>query len=91
MRVLLDKTPGMRLLSVLILLVSTSAALAQRSSAYPAAKQGGHYMWNYYLPPAPSTTPWWPTWSPDGKWIAVAMHGSIWKVDPQTGIAYELT
>jgi len=48
-------------------------------------------MWNYYLPPAPSTTPWWPTWSPDGKWIAVAMYGSIWKVDPQTGVAYELT
>ena len=22
-----------------------------------------------------------PAWSPDGKWIAVAMSGSIWKVD----------
>ena len=36
------------------------------------------------LPAArPDTTPWWPSWSPDGKWIAVAMHGSIWKVDPR--------
>ncbi len=81
---------AMRALWVVILTVSASVAWAQRP-VYSASKQGGHYMWNYYLPPAPSTTPWWPSWSPDGKWIAVAMHGSIWKVDPQTGTAYELT
>lgn len=48
-------------------------------------------MHNYYIPPAPSSTPWAPCWSPDGKWIAVAMSGSIWKVNPQTGEADELT
>ena len=48
-------------------------------------------MHNYYLPPAPSSTPWAPSWSPDGKSIAVAMSGSIWKVDPTTGVAHELT
>ena len=48
-------------------------------------------MFNFYLPPAPSTTPWAPSWSPDGKWLAVAMHGSIWKVDPENGEASELT
>lgn len=48
-------------------------------------------MFNYYFPPAPSSTPWAPAWSPDGKFIAVAMHGSIWKVDPATGSAVELT
>ena len=48
-------------------------------------------MHNYYLPPAPSSTPWAPAWSPDGKWIAVAMSGSIWKVDPASGVAHELT
>ena len=48
-------------------------------------------MHNFYFPPAPSSTPWAPSWSPDGRWIAVAMSGSIWKVDPDTGIAYELT
>jgi hypothetical protein len=71
------------------------AALAARSEAqptdaYPQAKHGGNYMHNFYFPPAPSSTPWAPSWSPDGKWIAVAMSGSIWKVDPQTGAAFEL-
>ena len=47
---------------------------------YPASRHGGTYMFNYYLPPAPSATAWSPAWSPDGKWIAVAMQGSIWKV-----------
>src|SRR5262249_57768433 len=37
------------------------------------------------------TTPWAPAWSPDGKWIAVAMYGSIWKVDPDSGTAFELS
>ncbi len=59
-------------------------------AVYPAAKQGGQYMHNYYIPPAPSTKPWYPTWSPDGKWIAVAMQGSLWKVDPASGAATEL-
>src|SRR4030095_5812590 len=58
---------------------------------YPASKHGGSYMFNYYIPPAPSTTTWAPAWSSDGKLIAVAMYGSIWNVDPKTGIATELT
>ena len=58
---------------------------------YPAAKQGGNYMHNYYIPPAPSSTPWAPAWAPDGQTIAIAMHGSIWRVDPTTGAAVELT
>ncbi|MGH9335749.1 MAG: hypothetical protein ACRD21_18595, partial [Vicinamibacteria bacterium] len=64
---------------------------AQPTDAYPSAKHGGNYMHNFYFPPAPSSTPWAPSWSPDGKWIAVAMSGSIWKVDPETGAAFELT
>ena len=59
---------------------------------YPPSRHGGTYMFNYYLPPAPSTTPWAPCWSPDGKSVAVGMYGSIWKVDASTGgVAYELT
>jgi len=61
------------------------------AAEYPAARHGGRYMHNYYIPPAPSTTPWAPAWAPDGKWIAVAMQGSIWRVDPATGEAWELT
>ncbi len=71
-------------------LVAASLAWPERP-VYPASKHGGTYMYNYYLPPAPGATPWWPCWSPDGKWVAVSMHGSIWKVDPQTGVAFELT
>ena len=58
---------------------------------YPASKHGANYMFNYYIPPAPSTTPWAPAWSPEGDWIAVAMYGSVWRVDPRTGTALELT
>jgi TolB protein len=61
------------------------------AAEYPASRHGGTYMFNYYIPPAPSTTPWAPAWSPDGTWIAVGMNGSIWKVDPRTGVAFELT
>lgn len=64
---------------------------AQTDRNYPSAKHGGNYMHNFYFPPAPSSTPWAPDWSPDGQWIAVAMSGSIWKVDPQSGAAHELT
>jgi TolB protein len=73
--------------NVLLLACLTSAMAAE----YPAARHGGRYMHNYYIPPAPSTTPWAPAWAPDGKWIAVAMQGSIWRVDPATGEAWELT
>ena len=73
----------------LILLAAVHPLAAQR--VYPAAKQGGQYMHNYYIPPAPSTTPWAPAWSPDGRSIAVAMHGSIWRVDPASGAATEIT
>lgn len=61
------------------------------AGGYPAARHGGNYMHNYYFPPAPSGTPWAPAWAPDGASIAVAMSGSIWRVDPETGAAEELT
>src|SRR5688572_32618037 len=53
---------------------------AVHAQNYPAARTGGNYMHNYYLPPAGSSTPWWPTWSPDGQWLAFAMHGSLWRM-----------
>jgi TolB protein len=57
---------------------------------YRAAKTGGNYMHNYYLPAA-SSTPWRPAWSPDGREIAFAMSGSIWKIAVGDDVAYELT
>jgi hypothetical protein len=66
-------------------------ALWGQGSEYTALKYRSNYLASYYLSHAPNTTPWWPSWSPDGKWIAVAMYGSIWKVDPQNGVAQELT
>lgn len=72
-------------------LLFASELIGQQARPYPASKHGANYMHAYYFSPAPSSTPWAPSWSPDGKWIAVAMSGSIWKVDPATGIAHELT
>ena len=93
---------GSTLLCALLLLVAGATGLAHwgapqvqlrsdRGRRYPAARHGGNYMHNFYFPPTPSATPWAPSWSPDGKWIAVSMAGSIWRVDPATGIAHELT
>jgi len=73
-------------------LVGFVAPLAGQAvfGGYPATLAGGNYMHNFYLPPAPSSTPWYPTWAPDGETIAVAMQGSIWSVDIDTGGAIEL-
>ena len=57
---------------------------------YPSARMGGNYMHNFYFPPAPSSTPWYPSWSPDGEDVAVAMQGSIWSIEVASGLATEL-
>jgi hypothetical protein len=82
--------PVFLLLAVILLQASSGSSLAQ-TGTYADARSGGNYMHNFYFPPAPSSSPWAPDWSPDGEWIAIAMQGSIWKVEPQSGIAYELT
>jgi TolB protein len=79
------------LVRVLLPCLAVSTIGLGAEAVYPAAKHGETYMHNYYLPPAPGTTPWWPSWAPDGKSIAIAMQGSIWRVDPKSGQAIELT
>lgn len=83
------RLPGVPL--AVLLLFCHAVAAQDLPDAYPAAKTGGLYMINYYFSPAPSSHPWWPSWSPDGKWIALAMHGSIWKIALGGSTAYELT
>ena len=82
-----------RLYSLVLFIAASflSVELMAQARFYPAARSGGNYMHNFYFPPSPSATPWAPDWSPDGQWIVVAMQGSIWKVDPDSGGAYELT
>ena len=70
---------------------ATRQAAPRPGGTYAAARHGGGYMHNYYLPPAPSATPWAPAWSPDGKQIAVGLQGSIWRIDLASREAFELT
>ena len=75
---------------VLLPALATRTATAQ-AGRYPASRHGGNYMFNFYFPPSPSSTPWAPSWAPDGRSVAVAMAGSIWRVDLESGAADELT
>ena len=47
-------------------------------------------MHNFHFPPAPSSSPWYPTWHPGGDRVAVAMSGSLWEVDIASGDAFEI-
>ena len=77
-------------LAILALASAVLTAQTREDRAYRAAKIGGNYMQNYYLPQAAST-PHRPAFSPDGREIAFAMAGSIWKIGVGDGVAYQLT
>ena len=89
--------PRPRLPHLLVTLAASALAASAivggqpTSRTYPMARSGGNYMHNYYIPPAPSSTPWAPAWAPDGKSVAIAMSGSIWRVDFLSRVAEELT
>jgi Tol biopolymer transport system component len=89
-------TRGHRFARIPIVIVSICVFLdltlaGQEGRRYSASRHGGNYMVNFYLPPAPSSTPWAPAWAPDGRSVAAAMSGSIWKIDIASGAAEELT
>ena len=80
----------------LLLLISTVFVALWSQGQVPAVFQGAkfpsgaNYMHNFYLPP-PSSTPFYPAWSPTGEEIAFSMHGSIWKIRVGDPLAHELT
>ncbi|MCH1403134.1 MAG: hypothetical protein L7U50_02395, partial [Candidatus Nanopelagicales bacterium] len=78
-------------LAALLLIVGNAPLSAQEQfGSYPAARMGGNYMHNFYFPPAVNSAPWAPSWAPDGQSLVVSMHGSIWSVDVDSGLAVEL-
>ena len=77
--------------SLCVGLLAWAAHAFAQGVEYPAVKFRSNYLASYYLSHSPTTTPWWPAWSPDGRWIAVSLHGSIWKIDWRTDEAWELT
>ncbi|MEM1248803.1 MAG: CehA/McbA family metallohydrolase [Acidobacteriota bacterium] len=76
--------------AVALALAASAQALDAQMGRYPGARHGGMYMTNYYLPQAPTSTPWAPTWRPDGRRITASLHGSLWDVDPAKGTATEI-
>ena len=78
------------LVAALSLVVLVPISAQERFGSYPAAKMGGNYMHNFYLPPAVNSSPWAPEWAPDGQSLVASMHGSIWSVDIKSGLAVEL-
>ena len=51
--------------------------MVTKQKRLPGAFVASHLLAHYYFPPAPSATPWAPSWSPDAEWIAISMAGSI--------------
>ena len=86
-------TSGVLLLAAVLASDSLTAHVIQIPSAYQRIFGGGGstmYMESMYLPPV-TTGPWAPAWSPDGRWIVVAMRGSLWRVPADGGVAEQLT
>ena len=80
------------------LVISTAPALGQaaaqapeRSSVLRYASLNGNIRGELHMLPPVSTGPMSPTWSPDGRWIAFAMAGDIWRIPANGGTAEQLT
>ncbi|MSO51782.1 MAG: hypothetical protein EXQ51_05095 [Acidobacteria bacterium] len=77
--------------SLALVLAVTSVSAQWTRRPYQASRYGGNYMHSYHFAPSPSATPWAPAWSPDGRYLAIGLSGSIWQVEVATGDAREKT
>ncbi len=88
-------------LFVALTLAATTVA-AQQDLVYPGPMPGGYpsmdgeygaakmYMESYFPPPV-TASPTYPAWAPDGRSLAFAAHGRIWRVPVEGGTATQLT
>src|SRR5215470_2797731 len=81
-----------RAAAFLLGLASLSLLAQERHTMFRFPATGGDRIrTEAHLLPEVSTGPFDPSWSPDGKWLAVSMHGDIWKVPVDGGLAIALT
>ena len=68
-----------------------AAQVPDRASVlrYPSLR--GNIRGELHMLPPVSTGPMSPAWSPDGRWIAFAMAGDIWRIPAAGGTAEQLT
>ena len=79
---------------ILLSALACSQAAAQtpeRTSVLRYASLNGNIRGELHMLPPVSTGPMSPTWSPDGRWIAFAMAGDIWRIPAEGGTAEQLT
>ncbi len=68
-----------------------AAQSSERASVLRYASLNGNIRGELHMLPPVSTGPMSPTWSPNGRWIAFAMAGDIWRVPAEGGAVEQLT
>lgn len=83
-------TPRTKALAIFGAALATFAWADREPVLKQIAVPHDYYYREMYLPQAQSG-PTAPAWAPDGRSLVVAMQGSLWRIEPETGIATELT
>ena len=82
---------GVPALFLALACAEAAAQVPDRASVlrYPSLR--GNIRGELHMLPPVSTGPMSPAWSPDGRWIAFAMAGDIWRIPAAGGTAEQLT